>query len=408
VLRGRKPKRGLEPSGGDGAIAQAMRRRWPDIQLDIVELDPWRASLLRKGGWGEVHEANFLEWKPPHGEPYDVIVMNPPFTSDGDKLAYVTHIERALELLAVGSPLAAIVPGGFTYVKDSRVSTLRLFVNEHGDWDELPSDMFKESGTMLSTVLIKLLKPEPKTHDLSHPEVRGLLSLPTSKSEFKDLLKSASLESLEAADHLIDQDASGGKTRSKAVQSRLKALRKEIADEQFDQRRDENLKRQNEYVKRIFEPLMQTEEWQQLRQQVDISDEDMERQIKRELAKLKPYKVGDTWWRAQDGKLLTDAGEVKSLTLVVRETFDIPYINNWNQHWLDTGDSEFKRMANKAKLLRMILPLYPEVEAEESRRLNPIIMLSSTLKKLREGGHVPSELEAEVDVAIAMAEPYHF
>jgi predicted RNA methylase len=72
----------LEPSAGDGGLVRHMPK---NIRLTAVELDPAMAAKLReiKHPTLEVHEGDFLKWKPKRDH-FDVAVMNSPYGNDAD------------------------------------------------------------------------------------------------------------------------------------------------------------------------------------------------------------------------------------------------------------------------------------------------------------------------------------
>lgn len=146
----------LEPSAGHGAIADAIRAKVPQAQLDVVELLPMNADALARKGHA-VHEQDFLSFK---GGPYDRIIMNPPFSVDGDALAYITHINHAWDMLKDGGKLVAIVPTGFTFRNDEKSRAFRKLVDMHGWREEVPAGTFKESGTGIPTMLVELTKTD--------------------------------------------------------------------------------------------------------------------------------------------------------------------------------------------------------------------------------------------------------
>lgn len=145
----------LEPSGGTGAFADAIRAKAPNAHLDVVEILPINASVLRGKGH-TVHEMNFLDFKSENL--YNTIIMNPPFSVEGDKKAYITHIKHAWELLENHGLLIAIVPTGFIRASDKKSKEFRQFACEYGEWWLLPSEAFKESGTLAQTAVVKLQK----------------------------------------------------------------------------------------------------------------------------------------------------------------------------------------------------------------------------------------------------------
>lgn len=150
----------LEPSAGDGAIVRRLLESIPtESVLDVVEVDPRRTARLRSlslanGGRFYVREGDFLTYDPMLT--YDLILMNPPFTSPTDPLAYIAHIRRAHSMLAPQGELVSVAPSGFTFRTDRRSATFRDFVEEHGWWEECEDGAFKESGTGTRCVLVHL------------------------------------------------------------------------------------------------------------------------------------------------------------------------------------------------------------------------------------------------------------
>lgn len=142
----------LEPSAGTGAIARAIREQMaPDAVLHCCEFLGVNRSVLETDGF-ELVADDFTKYQPE--ERYDVIIMNPPFSVDTDKTAYITHIEHAWSMLSYGGRLAAIVPGGWLYGSTKRVAKFREFVCDYLNIEEIGSGAFKESGTMVNTYMI--------------------------------------------------------------------------------------------------------------------------------------------------------------------------------------------------------------------------------------------------------------
>lgn len=153
--RVREDFRVLEPSAGTGAIADAVREAAPSAHLALVEVLGINAATLRAKGHA-VHECDFLDFD--RRAPYDAIPMNPPFALDGDKTAWVTHVERAWEHLADGGELAAVVPSALSFHSGKRIAALRARVLEVGGWERLPDGAFKESGTGVNTCILYMAK----------------------------------------------------------------------------------------------------------------------------------------------------------------------------------------------------------------------------------------------------------
>lgn len=156
----------LEPSAGEGAILDRLARYDLSPTIAAVELDPGRAAILRAKGYLNVFEADFLAPELPFPPAsFDRVLMNPPFTSPADPLAYIAHIKRAFLMLAPGGRLVSIAPGGFAYRADARTRTFRDFVATNGGWEELGASAFRESGTDAATVVLWL-----DHEDADHPD----------------------------------------------------------------------------------------------------------------------------------------------------------------------------------------------------------------------------------------------
>lgn len=150
----------LEPSAGKGALAEAVATYCDEAgiaaTLDVCEVLPRFRESLAAGGYRIVGE-DFLGFTA--DDSYDAIVMNPPFAVESDRLAYITHIQRAWLMLAPGGVLLAVAPGGFAFRDDKRVAAFRDVMAEHGAWIAAEDGAFKPSGTGVRTVLIGATKP---------------------------------------------------------------------------------------------------------------------------------------------------------------------------------------------------------------------------------------------------------
>jgi predicted RNA methylase len=152
----------LEPSCGDGAILKAMQRyrQGKEVTIYAVEVDTGRAKISRELGIAdESHECDFLEFFEQHkGQQgmFDRIVMNPPFSIKGNPYVYIDHIFLAHGLLKPGGVLVSVAPAGITFNSAKKAAGLRELVSQSGSFKELPEGAFKESGTGVSTVLVKI------------------------------------------------------------------------------------------------------------------------------------------------------------------------------------------------------------------------------------------------------------
>lgn len=147
----------LEPSAGDGAIVEKVIEKYPTAKIYVAEIDDKRAEKLRQKFGVNIKTifADFLESAPPRP---DYVLMNPPFTSQADKLAYIAHIHKAYGLLSDGGRLVAIAPASLKFRTDTQTANLRELIMERGCIEDLPAGVFGESGTMVSTVLVSMVK----------------------------------------------------------------------------------------------------------------------------------------------------------------------------------------------------------------------------------------------------------
>lgn len=145
----------LEPSAGEGAIADAVRRAGvPGENIHCCDINEERLQVVCEKGYHILHLGDFLQLQP--GRLYDRVLMNPPFAIKGNPTVYIDHIRHAHTFLAEDGVLVAIAPSGILYRSDKKTAAFREFCEEHGTISLLPDGAFKESKTMTSTVMIKL------------------------------------------------------------------------------------------------------------------------------------------------------------------------------------------------------------------------------------------------------------
>ena len=148
----------LEPSAGDGAIAEYAMCAAESVILDMYEIQPENCAVLEKkfesrGWWCFAAPGDFLAVEPT--PVYDRVVMNPPFA----KLADIDHVLHAFKFLKPGGRLVAIMGAGFSFRNDSKCLSFRNFLTGHGAHvSSLPDGSFRESGTGVSTKIVVLDK----------------------------------------------------------------------------------------------------------------------------------------------------------------------------------------------------------------------------------------------------------
>lgn len=144
----------LEPSAGDGRIANAIRAAHPDAELVVAELNETRWRDLVAAGF-EVVAADFLSIDAGRWRRFDRIVMNPPFSRQQD----IKHMAFAWRLLAPGGRIVAVAAAGLTFRQDLKTTALRALIDQYGRCEPLPDGTFLESGTAVRTVRVILDKP---------------------------------------------------------------------------------------------------------------------------------------------------------------------------------------------------------------------------------------------------------
>ena len=147
----------LEPSAGLGRIAKAAIKACAGM-VTCIEKYPANAQALRDAfdhldDTVAIHEADFLTLSPEALGLFDVSLMNPPFAKHQD----IAHVEHALKFIRPGGFLAAIMSAGVTVNGDRKSQNFRALVQDHGgEWEMLPDNAFKESGTGVKTVMITI------------------------------------------------------------------------------------------------------------------------------------------------------------------------------------------------------------------------------------------------------------
>lgn len=149
-------QRVLEPSAGDGALAKAARDvySWRALEIVCVEPDAGRHAKLLDSGF-KAEQSTFEEYAATEPEPFDAVLMNPPFAVAGHPVLWAEHVLLAWGLLKEGGKLAAVVPNNLTRGL-APIRQVQALVKAHGYVQSLPEGSFKESGTGVHTVIVAL------------------------------------------------------------------------------------------------------------------------------------------------------------------------------------------------------------------------------------------------------------
>lgn len=143
-------KRVLEPSAGDGALADLARA----AGADVVTIENWNVNVLKLQAKGyDVMERDFLTVTPEEIGLFDAIVANPPFTRGMD----MKHVEHMLKFLKPGATLSVLTSTSWEAGSQRRQAAFRQMLEEHKAYIErVAPGAFKSSGTQVGALHITL------------------------------------------------------------------------------------------------------------------------------------------------------------------------------------------------------------------------------------------------------------
>lgn len=147
----------LEPSAGSGHFADVISQEYPSCDLTLCEIDPLNVKVLEDKGYTNIYATDFLEVD--FDRKFDAVIMNPPFSYEGNRTLYIDHIMRSFDLLNDDGVLAAITPMSWWSNSSKKEKEFKTFINKHilTGW-EIPQGAFKESGTNIATQVTILNK----------------------------------------------------------------------------------------------------------------------------------------------------------------------------------------------------------------------------------------------------------
>lgn len=150
----------LEPSAGRGRIVNAIHETQAIVTaVEIDETNVRSLSCMRTPPSSSliVHRADFLLWAARHAdERFDAVVMNPPFSRNQD----VDHIMAAWPLVKPGGRLVSICSLHAFMASERKCEHFCHWLEDvEASVDDLPAGTFKESGTMVATKLVEILRP---------------------------------------------------------------------------------------------------------------------------------------------------------------------------------------------------------------------------------------------------------
>jgi hypothetical protein len=146
----------LEPSAGEGAIAEGILQHWADatFYLLCIEKNAQRARTLTEKGFS-VLQGDFLAQ--PLAPVFQRVYANPPFEQGQD----MAHVVRAYDLLAPGGILVSVMSESPFFQQTWKAQGFRDWLAEVGGENErLEKGSFIESGTEVNARLVRIAKGE--------------------------------------------------------------------------------------------------------------------------------------------------------------------------------------------------------------------------------------------------------
>ena len=151
----------LEPSAGQGHISDEICKRLGlhTHEIMVCETLAENRHILYEKGYA-VEDCDFFKFADEcnaNDVEFDRIIMNPPFAPAQSDL---THVTAAYNLLAPGGILITIMSAGVIFRQNNKTVEFRENIMElYGTYlEHLPSGAFKESGTSVNTILLRLEK----------------------------------------------------------------------------------------------------------------------------------------------------------------------------------------------------------------------------------------------------------
>lgn len=144
----------LEPSAGQGAIVKAIHEATDGaVTVNCYELMDINRGVLSKMPGVSLIGDDFM--KAASVTQYDRIIANPPFTKNQD----IDHIRLMYALLKPGGVMVTLASPSWQYGSQKKQIEFREWLREVGAYVlEIPEGAFKESGTSIRTILIKIKK----------------------------------------------------------------------------------------------------------------------------------------------------------------------------------------------------------------------------------------------------------
>lgn len=143
TLQGRRI---LEPSAGEGALANVARR----MGADVITIEAWNVNAIKLRAQGyDVIERDFLSVTPAEIGQFDAVLANPPFTRNQD----ILHTMHMFQFIRPGGALSVIMSTAWLEGKTKAHRQFKEFLETQDvTVTAIEAGAFKESGTTVATV----------------------------------------------------------------------------------------------------------------------------------------------------------------------------------------------------------------------------------------------------------------
>lgn len=143
----------LEPSAGQGAIIDAIARKFPKLSVDCFELMPENRAILEQRSDCFILGSDFT--KHDAVSHYDRIVANPPFSKNQD----IDHVLKMYECLTEGGRIVTIASKHWQLSNNKKEKQFREWLKKiEAEIYDIEKGRFRESGTMISCCVIVINK----------------------------------------------------------------------------------------------------------------------------------------------------------------------------------------------------------------------------------------------------------
>jgi len=143
----------LEPSAGRGAIIKEIKKVC-DRQIQYCEIDKTNKKYLKEiNNLDDVSEdGDFLKF---NHMTFDRIIANPPFSKNQD----INHIKHMYSLLRNKGILVSVSSKHWQISNNKKETAFRKWLEDvNAEIIEIEEGEFKESGTMVGGIIIKIIK----------------------------------------------------------------------------------------------------------------------------------------------------------------------------------------------------------------------------------------------------------